>query len=319
MWFRRKPGNRKLARDNVLEVKVRTSGLRRTRVRLALTALSIATGTVLGLYLIWQAGDWTLRALIFENPAFALEQIDLRTDGQLPRDLLLRWSGAKPGENVLALDVQRISRDLELVPLVRQASVQRVPPHGLRIEVSERIPLAEVKRPRPRLGDGGFDLVSYYFDDTGCVIQLPESCAAVAETLSNSALPQLTGLDGRELRPGRTLTAPAVQAALALIAAFENSPMAGLVDLDTVNVSDPMALEVMTRQGSKVIFGLDRLDDQLRRWRLVHDHGQRQGKAIQMLDLSVTNNSPVLFLEASAVPEPAPKPAKPSRNRKRHV
>jgi cell division protein FtsQ len=319
MWFRRKPGNRKLARGNVLEVKLWTREVRRTRLRLAATALAIAAGTVLGLCLIWRAGDWTLRGLVFENAAFALEQIDLRTDGQLPRELLLKWSGVKKGENVLALDVQRVSRDLELVPLIRRASVQRVPPRGLRVEVAERVPLAEVKRPRLRPGDGAFDLVTYYFDETGYVIQLPEGCATVAEALRGAGLPQLTGLDGRELRPGRPLTSPVVQGALGLIAVFENSPMAGLVDLESVNVSDPAALEVITRQGSKILFSLDRLDEQFRRWRLVYDLGQRQGKAIQLLDLSVTNNSPVLFLEASAAPAPAPKAAKPSRNRKPHV
>jgi cell division septal protein FtsQ len=319
MWFKRKSGNRKLARENVLEVKLRTRESRRNRVRLMLTALALAAGTLLGLYLLWRAGDWTLRALVFENNAFALDQIEIRTDGQLPRELLLKWSGVKRGQNLLALDVQRVGRDLELVPLVRHVSVQREPPRGLRLEVSERVPLAEVKRPRLRPGEGTFDLVSYYFDETGYVIQLPEACAAVAEALSSAGLPQLAGIDGRELLPGRTLTSPAVQAALRLIAAFDDSPMGGLAEIDSVNVAEPSVLEVTTRQGNKVVFGLDRPEDQLRRWRLVYDFGQKQGKAIRLLDLSVTNNSPVLFLEASAAPDPAPKTAKPSRNRKRHV
>ena len=41
----------------------------------------------------------------------------------------------KPGDNLLALDLAKVKRDLEMTPLIESASVERVFPHGLRILV----------------------------------------------------------------------------------------------------------------------------------------------------------------------------------------
>jgi hypothetical protein len=106
---------------------------------------------------------------------------------------------------------------------------------------------------------------------------------------------------------------------LRLILAFEQSPMAGLVDLRRVDVSSPEALVVTTGQGSEVTFGFADLDQQLRRWHDIFDLGQTMSKAIGTLDLAVTNNIPARWLEASAVPPSTPKSIKPLRLRKNHV
>ncbi len=319
MWPRRL-ANRKLRRDNVLDVKLRSSATRRARLRLACTALAGALGTWFVLFLIWRAGNWALRALIYENDAYAVEHVEVQTDGILPVAWLSQWSGVKTGENLLALNLYRVQRDLELMPLVRRASVQRVPPNTLRVRIEERVPVAEVKLPQFRTDSGAPSWASYYLDETGAVIQWLEAWNAVlAGSLTNAPLPQLLGVSGAELRPGRTLTSVPALAALRLIAAFNDSPLCGLVELESVDVSGGSLLEVRTEEGARVTFGLERPQDQLHRWRLVHDYAQRQGKAIQSLDLSVTNNAPVVFADPDASPTSTPKAVKPSRNRKRHV
>ena len=95
--------------------------------------------------------------------------------------------------------------------------------------------------------------------------------------------------------------------------------MAGLVDLKRVDVSSPEVLVVTTGQGSEVTFGLTDLEQQLRRWHAIFELGQKMGKAIATLDLAVTNNIPLRWLEASAVPPAPPKSPKPLRPKKKHV
>ena len=309
MWFRRSRQNRKLRRGNVLDVKAASRETRRTRLRLATTAVAGAVATLTVLYVIWRLGDWTLRALVYENSAYAIEHLDVQTDGVLPPDKLREWAGVRKGENLLGLNLYRVQRDLELMPLVRQAAVQRVPPNTLRVRISERVPIAEVKLPRLRAEAGGPSWASYYLDTTGQVIHLTGQWrATLMASLTNGPLPQLVGLEGAELRPGRALTSPTALAALRLIAAFDDSPMFGLVELQSVDVSDRSTLDVTTVQGNRITFGLDRLEDQLHRWRLVHDYGLRQGKVIQSLNLSVTNNAPVVFSDAGATPPPPRNP-----------
>ena len=38
-------------------------------------------------------------------PTFAIQRIDVQTDGVIAPDQLRRWSGVKPGENLIALDL----------------------------------------------------------------------------------------------------------------------------------------------------------------------------------------------------------------------
>ncbi len=95
--------------------------------------------------------------------------------------------------------------------------------------------------------------------------------------------------------------------------------MAGLVEFTRIDLSAPGILQVTTGQNSEVIFGLNDIGGQLRRWRLVYDHGQLIGKHLASIDLSVSNNLPARWLEASLVPMPVQKFVKPSRYKKRNV
>ena len=74
----------------------------------------------------------------------------MQTDGVISVDQLRRWAGVKPEENLLALDLARVKRDLEMVPLVQSVSVERILPRTLRIRITEREPIAQVNVPRPR-------------------------------------------------------------------------------------------------------------------------------------------------------------------------
>ena len=319
MWFKRKPKNRRLGREQVLDVKLRSSKVRAARTRMTAVGLGAIFATFFGLYLVYRGGEWLLNRLVYDNKAFAVEEIDVQTDGVIPVDQLRRWAGVKPEVNLLALDLERVRRDLGLVPLVRSVSVERILPHTLRIRVTEREPIAQVNVPRPR-ASGGVEMSVYQIDPEGWVIlPLQPRERATAANQSDEPLPALGGINANTLQPGRRLTAPQPQAALQFLVAFEQSPMAGLVDIKRVDVSSPEVLVVTTGQGSEVTFGLTDFDQQLRRWHVIFESGRKAGNAIGTLDLAVTNNVPLRWLEASAVQTAAPKLSKPSRSKKKHV
>jgi cell division septal protein FtsQ len=308
-----------LGREQVLDVKLRSSQVRAARYRLAAVGFAAVFGFVLTGYVFWRAGEWGLNRLVYENKAFAIRDLDLQTDGIIAVDQLRRWAGVRVDDNLLALDLARVKRDLELVPLVQSASVERILPHTLRVRVVEREPIAQINVPRPA-ADGGIDLVTYQIDSDGYVM-LPLDAHERAQPPSQTAepLPGLGGISPNDLQPGRRIEAAPVQAALQLILAFDRSAMASLVELKRIDVSAADALTLTTGQGSEITFGLADLDQQLRRWHEVYDGCQKQGKAIATLDLAVTNNVPVRWLEASAAPPPAPKLPQPLRTRKKHV
>ncbi|HWH68027.1 MAG TPA: FtsQ-type POTRA domain-containing protein [Candidatus Sulfotelmatobacter sp.] len=322
MWFKRKPKNRRLGREFVLDVKLRSSQVRAARARMAAVALGIVFATVFGVYLLWRGSEWTLNRLVYENQAFVISEIKVQTDGVIAPDQLRRWSGVRTGQNLLALDLARVKRDLELVPAIQNVAIERILPHTLCLRVVEREPVAQINITRPK-SKGGIELAVFYVDAEGYVmLPLEPHQRTTPASQPVEPMPILDGINANEVQAGRRLESPQVQAALQLIVAFERSPMAGLVDLKRIDVSAPESLQTSTGQGSEVAFGLADPEQQLRRWREIFDQGQKLNKVLASLDLAVSNNIPARWLEASVTPPaPAPKLPKPLRSnpKKKHV
>ena len=319
MFFRRKPKNRRLGRAQVLDVKIRSDQVRAARTRTTALTIGAVFCTLFGIYIAYRSGEWLLKRLVYENPAFALQELDVQTDGVISPDQLRRWAGVRTGENVLALDLSRVKRDLELVPLVQSVSVERVLPHELRIHVTEREPIAQVNVPRPRPG-GGVDMTVFQIDPEGWVmLPLEPSQRATPIGPEGEQFPIISGINANELQPGHQIAGPQVRAALTLIVAFDQSPMAGVVDLRRLDVSSAQVLVATTGQGSEITFGQTAYEQQLCRWHDIFEKAQKFGKAIASLDLAITNNIPARWVEASAVPPATPKSPKPLRLKKKHV
>jgi cell division septal protein FtsQ len=319
MWFRRKQRNRRLSREYVLDVQLRSSVVRAARSRRFALALGVSFAAVFGVYVLWRVGGWGLNQLLYENNAFAIRDVEVQTDGVISLDELRRWAGVKPGANLLALDLAEVKRNLEYVPFVASAAVERILPNTLRLRVTEREPVAQVNLPRPRSG-GGVEVLVYQLDAEGFVMPpLDPRQRSTPLFQAEPPLPVMTGVNPNDLQSGRRVESPGVQAALRLITAFDRSPLMGLVELRRLDVGSPEVLVLTTGQGSTVTFGLQDFERQLLRWREIYDVGMRHQKAIASLDLAVTNNIPARWLEASALPAAPQKPANPPRTKRKHV
>lgn len=320
MWFKRPLKNRRLGREFVLDVKLRSSQVRAARARMAAIVLGSVFTAIAALYVAWRAGEWTLNALLYENKSFAVQELDVHTDGIIALDQIRRWTGVSPGQNVFALDLDAVRRKLEMVSMIQKVSLEKVLPRTLRIRVIEREPLAQLNIARPR-SPGGIELVPFYLDADGYVISplSPAQCSAATANQPADQFPLIVGLSPNEVQPGRRIESSQARAALQLIQAFDRSPMQGLVDLCRIDVSMPDVLLVKTGQGNEITFGLADMDQQLLRWLAIFEEGQKMNKAIATLDLAVSNNIPASWLEASAVSPASAKLPKPLRNRKKHV
>ena len=318
MWFRREQKNRRLRRGHLLDVKLRSDQVRATRTRLALILLMVPACTLLGLYLLWRTGEWALDKFVYENSTFAIQNIEVQTDGVIAPEQLRRWTNVKLGANLIALDLASVKRNLELVPMIDEVSVERVLPRTLKVRVSEREPVAQVNVPTVG-ASGGIAVAVLQLDADGYVMKPldPRQCVIPLSQMS-AQLPVVTGLNVYQLQAGHRVESPQAQAALQLIGAFGHSPMAGLVDLRRVDVSQPGVVVATTGQGGEITFGLENLEQQLARWRKIYDLGMSKNKMIASLDLAVANNVPVRWAEIVSVPV-APKNSNPVKNRRKNV
>jgi hypothetical protein len=319
-WFTRKSRNRRSGREqHVLDVKLRSDQVRATRLRLGAVGLGMTIATLGGFFLIWRAGSWTLDRMIYDNPAFAVERIVVKTDGVISAEQVRRWSGVKPGQNLLALDLARVKRDLEMAPAIRSAAVERVMPHTLKLRVSERIPVAQISVLRLKPG-GGTEPATIYLDRDGFVMTpLSPAQRTLVAARNNDALPAICGLNLEGVVPGKKIDSAQVRGALQLICALQHSPMTGLADLRMVDVSSPDLLQATTGDQGKIVFSLSDPGQQLRRWRDIRDRAQQQGLAIASLDLSVPGNIPAVLVTAGATPVNAPRTTNPQPIRKKNV
>jgi hypothetical protein len=318
-WLKRKPRNRRVQdQEYVLDVKLRTSQTRAARMRIigvcvvALFSLAVIT------LALWRGTQWVLNGAIYENDAFAIQQIDVQTDGVLTSETIRAWAGAKPGENLMALDLMRVKRNLERQPPIQFVAVERVLPHTLKLTVNERDPVAQtiVSFVRP---DGTTNQAVYDFDEEVYVMRPLDPQWRSAPPPANERLPILVGVPPAEPQPGKQVNSTQIRAALALVGEFDHSPMMGMVEIERIDVSQPAVLKVTTSQKAEITFSLSHFDVQLRHWRLVYDWFQKSGKAIASLDLSISNNLPVHWVAAASVPPVAPRALRPSRPKRKHV
>ena len=308
MVFRAKRENSKSGRKKLLSVKVQSQQAKRERLRW-LRSLSALVTAIAGIIAVcWQGGAFALNRLVYENESFSVRQLDYRTDGIISVGQLKQWGGVSSGDNLLKLDLLRIKRDIELAPRVKAASVERFLPDTLQVRVAERVPMAQVWAwQRDGAGVTDYDCVRVQLDETGHVMSPIDGYSVVApEKQAEWSLPVVSGIELKKLKslaPGRPAGLPKLRAALGLIGEFRRSPLAGVVDLRVIDLSQPRILRVTTGDGGQVDLSTDRLARQLNRWARIRAHGQKFGLAIETVDLSVTNNVPVRWMLSPTIAE----------------
>jgi cell division septal protein FtsQ len=317
-WLHPNRNRRFGERQFVLDVKMHTRQMRVARWRAAGMGLAGVMALALFILIFWRGGQWFLRDAVYENPAFAIRRVEVRTDGVIAPAVIRRWAMVRPGQNLWSLDLMRVKRDLEMYSPIAGVSVERVLPDILRISVNERQPVAQAFSLQPRPG-GGFNAAPHAFDETGVVLRPLDPAWRLTPAPANALLPTLTGVPPGDLNPGHQAESPQVLAALRLLTQLDRSPMAGLVELQSIDVASPEILEATTSQGAHITFSLDQFDVQLRRWRAIYNHGQEQGKAIATLDLSISNHLPVRWVAGSALPPLLNQFVKPNKLKRKNV
>jgi hypothetical protein len=312
--------SRKFARQWKLEVRSRSKPLRVVRLLMAASALAISAGVVLCLMVCWKGGEFLLDRYVYTNPALGVQRVNIATDGIIPVERIGLWVNVKPGQNLLSLDLSRIKRDLELVPLIESAAVERVLPSELVINVRERQPIARVHVFAPRPSDGLLERSAIFLDQYGIVIpEFLRDLNSAAFEQATRFLPVITGVGETSFRPGHKVASQQILAALKWIKTFEASSMTGQVDVREIDVMSPTALLVTTEQGNEISFAYHDFEAQLTRWRRIQDFGRKNNQTLASLDLVVTNYVPVVWAELTNAAPTAVRAPQASPYRRKNV
>lgn len=300
--------NRRRERRHVLDVKLSSNQVRRRRVQLACSSVFALAFLLLAAYGLWRGGWWTLQKFVYQNEQLRIREFQVRTDGVIDPEKLRRWAGVTTNDNLFAIDLHAIKRELEMHAMIRQASLERVLPGTLRLRVAERVPLARV-RLLVSTADGRWQGREFGLDESGHVMPLDPRIVRPETVRLWRSLPELAGLGEREIVPGVTITNRPALAALQFLAAFQATPMNGLVGIGRIDASEPEILQVKTVQGHTVRFLDTGFVRQLARWELIHRTCETNRANYAWLDLSPTNNVPLRLAPLAlinAATDPAP-------------
>jgi len=227
MWFKDSPTQSKSARGRRkrrstgsvslnarLKKKGKGKGPRLTSV--AITASSVAAVVVTCL-LLWFGLRFLGGLLFSNNSAFVIKKVDIKGSAMITEDLIREYTQVHEGMNLFQVNIGRIRSDfLRRAPSVRSMEISRILPHTLRMEITERLPLA-------RLGWRGPLVV----DRKGVVFVVKGRA---------SHLPVITGYQGTGPRPGANLRGMAL-AALEVLDVSDDYPTLGL-DIDAIEVDN---------------------------------------------------------------------------------
>lgn len=227
---------------------------------------------------IWAAVAGISRAgehLFSQNERFTITQIELTTNGTLPLSNLREYAGVTEGQNLFAIDIQQIARNIERTPRVRSAEVRRVLPDKLVIRVQERTALA-------RIAEGA----------TG----LPMAVDREGYVLGPSAgrgLPIISGVSESGLAPGSIVRDAKTLDALHALEVCEQTKLGALLRIQAISVKHPDYLDLALASGARVDLGRERIAWRLEKLAdLIATH-RELGMELEYADLTVDRNFPV--------------------------
>jgi cell division septal protein FtsQ len=287
-----KLGNRKKRRrEYLLDVKVqaRGRGLRRIRA---------ATVLVVGLILVVLTGygiRWCVKAtvhqLVYENPRFAIRRIVVDDNGVLSPVRVMQFAGVQIGQNLLAVDLDQVRHNLEMLSLVRSVEVRRMLPDRLFIRVAERTAVARLRVANREVGDETF-----YIDRAGFVMKtLKLADGTRLQPLTPRPVPELTPVTLADARVGRQVESEQIYRALELLDKLDQAVAGSMLEVEQIDLSKPRELVLTTTEHTTVKLDVEDFPQQLRRLGAILRWAQQRQKTVQIVDLTVNRGVPVTF------------------------
>ena len=227
--------------------------------------------------------DYTL----YDNPHYNLRQIDIEPEGHFTVHSIRQAAGLETGQNLWSLNLPQIAKDLEKLPYVSNAQVERHFPDRVTIIIHERVPVVKIVGLSVDLGTR-----ETFYLDRDCVVLKPR------DDEQTSQLPEVVGLTNAELEPGVRLDQPGLNGALEILDAIKHSSQLNTsIDIRSIDLSQPLSITMTTTQQTAITFRLDCIDQQLQRLQQILERFGSDQPALRTVDLTPDRYVPITFYE----------------------
>ncbi|HEY0257628.1 MAG TPA: FtsQ-type POTRA domain-containing protein [Candidatus Methylacidiphilales bacterium] len=229
--------------------------------------------------------NFLLDRVLYTNPLYTLSKIEIDPANISPRQIR-QAAGLEPGENLWTLNLAQIGHDLEKLPYVSSAKVERHFPDKVVIHITERVPVVKIVGLNIDLGTR-----ETFYLDRDCIVLKPRE----NETLP--LLPEVIGLTNAELEPGAQVDEENLRRALKILDAMDHSSLHTSIDIRSIALSQPLSITMVTTTDMSVTFHLDYIDTQMFRLKQIIDYATNLQRTLHTIDLTPDCNVPVTFYE----------------------
>src|SRR5216110_1984378 len=290
---RRVSNVRQRRQQHLLDVKVRSRRVAQHRARRALAVLSRVVLLAALCAAIYAGTREAARRLFFENTDYQLKTIEFQTDGTLQREQILNAADLREGENIFKVNLAQVHDCIQQLPQTDEVQVMRKLPSEIDIRVVERKPVAWITSEKeisdPFASDGAF-----LVDARGVLMKekklLPEYLG----------LPLILGCTSESLEPGKVVESPEAKTALDLLRLTDRSLLQTRFQIREIDISKNYCVVVTDKNHSRVMFGLNDLEEQLRRLQVFLDYCDNTRQELETLNLVAQRNIPVTFTNPAA-------------------
>lgn len=284
----RRPKSR--LRQNEVNVLLAATQQRHSRKKLArgfawgLLLLTTLTGAGVATHFAMSS---LLDKALYTNPEYSLREVVIATRGDFSQRQIRQAAGVSIGDNLWAINLTRVQHNIERLPYVAEARVEKHLPDKLIIKITERNPIVKVTTTNTDLGRPEV----LYIDRDQYVVFKPRPGE------STRVLPEIIGMNNRDIDIGQHISQTEVVVAINLLKALESTTLGSALDVQTVDISEPLSLKVVTRDGAVIWFRLDYIQQQIHRLQEILSYAQNNNKNIRTVDLTLDKNVPVTFAQ----------------------
>jgi hypothetical protein len=290
---RRLSNVRQRRQQHLLDVKVRSRRAAQHRIRSAMgvlwKGLVFAALCVAG----YAGAREAAKRLFFQNPDYQLKTIEMQTDGTLQREQVLRAADLHEGANIFSVNLASVRDRIQQLPQADEVELVRKLPGEIDIRIVERKPVAWITSER--------EITDPFASDAAFLVGARGILMKQKKLLTEYlGLPLIVGCSSESLEAGKTIESPEAKTALHLLRLTESTFLQMRFQIREIDISKSYCLLVTDKNHSRVMFGLNDLEEQLRRLQVFLDYCDNTKQELETLNLVAQRNIPVTFTSPAA-------------------
>jgi cell division protein FtsQ len=278
-------------RSRQKQINILHTTTRKRHSRRQVTQAGLWGGIVLAMIVAVGAGlhyglSYALDRMLYSNPHYLLNKIEIEPRGHFSEHMIRQAAGLEMGQNLWTLNLPQITRDVEKLPNVSSAKVERDFPDKVTIRIHERVPVVKIVGLNIDLGTR-----ETFYLDRDCIVLKPRDDDPV------SLMPEVIGLTNAELEAGMHLEQSNLTRALEILDAIDHTELHKTLDIRSIDLSQPLSITMTTTTDMTITFRPDNIEEQMVRLLAIVHYADNEQRTIHTLDLTPDRNVPVKFYE----------------------